>query len=115
MLVVEQTLLHHGQPRSLESINIKKLVKLAKQHDACIKVVTAIGDTVLEGTPLLHIFNAHHPFTEKELSRVLELGAARTGANGAPGQTTAMRNSAATMGSGWNKNKSPTAAAGTSR
>ena len=49
MLVVEQTLLHHGQPRPLESINVKKLVKLAKQHGACIKVVTAIGDTVLEG------------------------------------------------------------------
>jgi hypothetical protein len=99
----------------LESINVKKLVKLAKQHGACIKVVTAIGDTVLEGTPLLHIFNAHHPFTEKELSRVLELGAVRTGANGAPGQITAIRNPAATIGSGWNKNNRPTAAAGTSR
>jgi uncharacterized membrane protein len=60
MLVVEQTLLHHGQPRSLESINVKKLVKLAKQHGACIKVVTAIGDTVLEGTPLLHSYPLLH-------------------------------------------------------
>jgi uncharacterized membrane protein len=77
-MVPEQTLFHHGQPRSLESINVKRLVKLAKQHDACIKVVTAIGDTVLEGTPLLHIFNAGHPFAEKEFSRVLELGAERT-------------------------------------
>jgi len=77
-LVPEQTLLHYGQPRSLESVNVKRLVKLAKQHDACIKVVTAIGDTVLEGTPLLHIFNAAAPFAERELSRVLELGEERT-------------------------------------
>jgi uncharacterized membrane protein len=77
-LVPEQTLLHHGQPRSLESVSVNRLVKLAKQHDACIKVVTAVGDTVLEGTPLLHIFNARHPFTERELSKVLELGEERT-------------------------------------
>jgi len=77
-LVPEQTLLHYGQPRSLESVNVKRLVKLAKQHDASIKVVTAIGDTVLEGTPLLHIFNASSPFAERELSRVLELGEERT-------------------------------------
>jgi uncharacterized membrane protein len=77
-LVPEQTLLHYGQPRSLESVNVKRLVKLAKQHDASIKVVTAIGDTVLEGTPLLHIFNAGSPFAEREFSRVLELGEQRT-------------------------------------
>jgi len=77
-MVPEQTLFHHGQPRSLESVNVNRLVKLAKQHDACIKVVTAIGDTVLEGTPLLYIFNAGLPFAEKELSRVLELGGERT-------------------------------------
>ena len=77
-LVPEQTLLHYGQPRSLESVNVKRLVKLAKQHDACIKVVTAVGDTVLEGTPLLHIFNAAAPFAERELARVLELGEERT-------------------------------------
>lgn len=77
-LVPEQTLLHYGRPRSLASVNVNKLVKLAKQHDACIKVVTAIGDTVLEGTPLLYIFNAGRPFTERELSKVLELGGERT-------------------------------------
>jgi len=76
--VPEQTLLHHGKPRSLESVNVNRLVKLAKQHDACIKVVTAVGDTVLEGTPLLQIFNAGPPFTEKELSNGLELGKERT-------------------------------------
>jgi uncharacterized membrane protein len=37
-----------------------------------------VGDTVLEGTPLLHIFNAGHPFTERELSEVVELGGERT-------------------------------------
>ncbi|HEV7551257.1 MAG TPA: DUF2254 domain-containing protein [Candidatus Angelobacter sp.] len=77
-LIPEQTLLHHGEPRSLESVNVNRLVKLAKQHDACIKVVTAVGDTVLEGTPLLQIFNASHSFTERELSKVLELGGERT-------------------------------------
>ena len=77
-LAPDQTVLHHGKPRSLESVNVNKLVTLAKEHGACIKVVTAIGDTVLEGTPVLHIFNAQHPFTEKELSSVLGLGGERT-------------------------------------
>jgi len=77
-LAPDQIVLHHGKPRSLESVNVNKLIKLAKERDAYIKVVTAVGDTILEGTPLLHVFNAQHPFTEKELSRVLALGAERT-------------------------------------
>jgi uncharacterized membrane protein len=77
-LVPGQTLLHHGQPQSLESVNIHKLVQLAKQHDACIKVATAIGDTVLEGTPLLHVFHARCLCREKELYNGLELGQERT-------------------------------------
>ncbi|HEY2389555.1 MAG TPA: DUF2254 domain-containing protein [Candidatus Angelobacter sp.] len=76
--VPEQILLHNGPPQSLESINIRKLVQLAQQHDGCIEIVTAVGDTVLEGTPLLHVFDARYPFHERELYNMLELGQERT-------------------------------------
>jgi uncharacterized membrane protein len=73
-----QTLFHHGQPQSLESINIGKLIQFAKQHDGHIEVVTAVGDTVLEGTSLLHVFGALHPVQERKLHNALELGDERT-------------------------------------
>ena len=66
-------LIHHGQPLSLESVDVDRLVGLATGRRN-INVVAAVGDTVIEGMPLLHIFNAGLRVDEKEHSRVLELG-----------------------------------------
>jgi uncharacterized membrane protein len=73
-----QTLLHYGRPQALESIHIRKLIELAKRHDGYIEVVIAVGDTVLEGTPLLHVFDARSPLRKKDLCHALDLGAERT-------------------------------------
>src|SRR5215468_4467015 len=43
-----QTLLHHGQPRSLQAVDVLKLVELAKAGDGFIEVAAAIGDTLLD-------------------------------------------------------------------
>ena len=73
-----QTLLHQGHPLSLEAIGVKKLVRLAKSCDGRIEVVAAVGDTVLEGMPLAHIFDAQQRVDEQELRDALELGEERT-------------------------------------
>lgn len=73
-----QTLLHHGHPLSLEAVNVEELVRLAATCDGRIDVVTAVGDTVLEGMPLLQIYGARHPVPETELRHALELGEERT-------------------------------------
>ena len=73
-----QTLLHQGHPLSLEAIQVKKLVGLATMSGGRIDVVAAVGDTILEGMPLLHVFGAQQRITETELRDALELGEERT-------------------------------------
>src|SRR5215510_7484652 len=73
-----QTMLHEGRPLYLQAVNVKRLVQLAKRHDGRIDVVTAVGDTALEGTPLLHVAGARYPIPETELRKTLELGEERT-------------------------------------
>jgi uncharacterized membrane protein len=73
-----QTLLHHGQPLSLQAIKLDKLIQLARAHDARIDIVAAVGDTVLDGTALLHVFGARAPIAEAKLRNALELGEERT-------------------------------------
>lgn len=73
-----QTLLHHGHPLSLDAIRVEELVRLAKTCDGRIDMAAAVGDTVMEGMPLLHVFGARHPVPEARLRRALELGEERT-------------------------------------
>src|ERR1700704_4318837 len=73
-----QTLLHRGHPLSLEAVGLEQLVRLASSCDGRIDMVAAVGDTVMEGIPLLHIFGAQHRVDEQELRDALELGEERT-------------------------------------
>jgi len=73
-----QVLLHRGQPQSLQEIDFKTLVQLARQNDARIEVVVAVGDTVLEGMPLLHLFGGEGPIHETQLRNAFALGDERT-------------------------------------
>ena len=73
-----QTLLHRGRPLSLEAVELEQLVRLASSCGGRIDVVAAVGDTVLEGMPLLHVFGAQQRVDEQELRDALELGAERT-------------------------------------
>src|ERR1041385_2112173 len=48
-----QVLTHRGRPRAVRAIDVAALVKLAGAADAVIEAVAAVGDTVMESTPLL--------------------------------------------------------------
>ena len=73
-----QMLLHLGRPQSLQAIDLKTLVQLARQNDARIEVVVAVGDTVLEGMPLLRLFGSDVRIPETQLRSAFALGDERT-------------------------------------
>ncbi|HTQ96847.1 MAG TPA: DUF2254 family protein, partial [Candidatus Acidoferrum sp.] len=61
-----QTLIHRGKPQSVQAVNIAALVSLAKASDGVIEVVVAVGDTVVELTPLLRVHGAKQPMDERK-------------------------------------------------
>jgi uncharacterized membrane protein len=73
-----QTLIHRGRPRSIQAIDAATLVDLAKSSDGVIEMVVAVGDTIVELTPVLHVFGARQPINERELRNGIEFGGERT-------------------------------------
>jgi len=73
-----QALIHCGRPRSIQTVHISSLVNLATASGGVIEMVAAIGDTVVESTPLLHVYGAERPIDERRLWQALEIGAERT-------------------------------------
>jgi len=73
-----QTLIHRGRPRSIQALDIAALVNLAEASGGVIEMVVAVGDTVVELMPLLHVFGAREPIDEQELRNGMELGGERT-------------------------------------
>jgi uncharacterized membrane protein len=73
-----QTLIHRGRPRSVQAVYAASLANLARASGGVIEVVVAVGDTVVELMPLLHVFGAREPVDEQELRNGIELGGERT-------------------------------------
>jgi uncharacterized membrane protein len=73
-----QTLVHDGAPQSLQQIDAAALVTLAKESGGVIEVVAAVGDTVLQSMPLMHILGAPKSIEERRLRNAIELGEERT-------------------------------------
>jgi len=73
-----QTLFHHGRPRSIQAFAVAALVDLAKQSGAVIEMAATVGDTVVELTPLLHVYGIGRPIAERNLRNCVEFGEERT-------------------------------------
>jgi uncharacterized membrane protein len=73
-----QTLLHSGRPRVIQGINAQELIKIAARSGALIEMTVAIGDSVVETTPLLRVLGAENSLNEQELREALEIGDERT-------------------------------------
>lgn len=73
-----QTLLHHGRPRKIQSINISVLVEIASAAGCVFEIVSAIGDAVLESTPILRVYRCNSQLPEKTLRNAIQLGGDRT-------------------------------------
>ncbi len=72
-----QILLHKGQPRTIQSANVRRLLRLAQRADAVIEVVSAVGDTVVDAMPLL-VVKGTAKVDEAALRQSLVLGDGRT-------------------------------------
>jgi uncharacterized membrane protein len=73
-----QTLIHHGRPRSVQAVDVAALLNLAKASGGTIEMVVAVGDTILELMPVVHVFGASERLDERKLHDTIELGAERT-------------------------------------
>jgi uncharacterized membrane protein len=73
-----QTLVHHGRPRSIRAVDVATLVNLARASGGVVEMFVAVGDTVVELTPLLQVFGARQPIDERELRNGIEFGGERT-------------------------------------
>jgi len=75
---VTQILRHSGRPRVIQAVNVPALLAIAVQATAILEVVAAVGDTVVEGTPLIRVHAAKQAIQERALRDALEFGLERT-------------------------------------
>jgi uncharacterized membrane protein len=73
-----QVLTHRGRPRAVRAIDVPALVKLACGAGAAIEVVVAVGDTVMESTPLLRVYGGVGPIDERPMRAAISVGEGRT-------------------------------------
>lgn len=77
--VPTQIVVHHGQPRAIQSVDIDRLMHLAVECDAAvIELLASPGDTVVELTPVLQVFGGNRRIDESVLLQAIQMGAQRT-------------------------------------
>jgi len=73
-----QIVLHHGQPRIIQEVDIPALVEIARRNECVMELLASVGDAALEATPLARVFGAGSPVPEQNLRRAITLGEERT-------------------------------------
>ena len=72
-----QLLVHQGRPQVMQSIDTSGLADLAGAAGAVIEFAAAIGDTLMDGMPLLRVLGAGQAIDERKLRRRIVLGEER--------------------------------------
>ena len=75
---LSQTLIHHARPQAIQAMDTATLVKLAKTSGGVIEMLVAVGDTVVESTPVLRVFGAAKSVDERALTNAIGMGEERT-------------------------------------
>ena len=75
---VSQVLAYRGGPAAIQAIHLRRLLLLAVTHRAVLTMAAAVGDTVVDGTPLLQVHGGNRPIREWALRRCVQLGRDRT-------------------------------------
>jgi uncharacterized membrane protein len=73
-----QVLVHRGGPAVIQAIDVKHLVALAARERAIVAMAWAVGDTVIDGMPLVSVHGGTRPVPERHLRRLVRLGSERT-------------------------------------
>ena len=72
------TLEHRGGPLVVQAVRTRTLVTLAGKADAVIVMAVAVGDTVMDGMPILRVHGSGAPPAADRLRQAVELGTDRT-------------------------------------
>ena len=75
---IKRELRYSGPPRTIARIKTGALVKLAQRGKATIVMLSAVGDTLVEDTPLLRIHGVGPALRDDEILRTIELRRERT-------------------------------------
>jgi uncharacterized membrane protein len=73
-----QTVVYHGPPQSIQSLDVTVLAALAERTQGVIEVVSAVGDTLIESTPLLRVYGGQEAIGEREVRKAIRTGLQRT-------------------------------------
>jgi len=73
-----QVVLHRGGPAVIQAIDVKRLAALAEREGAVVAMAWAVGDTMIDGMPLLRLHGGGRPVAERRLRRLVRLGTERT-------------------------------------
>lgn len=77
-LPVTRAVCHVGRPQVVQALGIRELTELATASDAVIEVTVAVGDTVVELTPMLRVHGGRQSLDEESLRQAVQLGDERT-------------------------------------
>ena len=75
---ISQTVTYRGAPRVITKFDTKALVDLARQENATLELDCAVGDTLVYGTPVLHVRGGKQPLPDVLLMRAISLAEERT-------------------------------------
>lgn len=75
---VMQELRYTGPPRTIARIETGALAKLAQRASATIVMLSAVGDTLVEDTPILRVQGGGEAIREDQILRTIELRRERT-------------------------------------
>jgi uncharacterized membrane protein len=75
---ISQTVTYSGTPRAITKFDIEALVDLARQENVMIELDCAVGDTLVYGTPVLHVRGGKQALPDASLMRAISLAKQRT-------------------------------------
>ena len=78
MMPVTQTLSYFGSPRAVARYDIEAIVRHARDAEAVIVMACAVGDTLVEGDPILRVHGTRCMLDERELMKGIHLETERT-------------------------------------
>src|SRR5262245_58046292 len=74
---VTQVIAHRGGPAVVQALDVKGMAALAVRHEAVLAMAVAVGDTVVDGIPLLRVHGGER-LAEESARRFVRLGTERT-------------------------------------
>jgi uncharacterized membrane protein len=73
-----QTTVHHGHPQIVQAVDVPALVNIASRAHCVIEFTAAVGDSVLDSTPILRLLGEGRLLPEAHFRSAIDLGGERT-------------------------------------